>query len=111
MPSLRGVVRKVCPRCERGAVYREGLTMYGRRPVCDLKYEHEQGYSLGAMYVSHHDGSAARSGAGAVLPEAYDPAPARLILAAALTLFQSLGLQARWRFSRNETDDVRERSL
>ncbi len=53
MPSLRGVFRKVCPRCEQGPVYRKGLAMYERCPVCDLKYEREQGYFLGAMYVSY----------------------------------------------------------
>jgi len=29
------------------------LAMYDRCPVCHLKYEREQGYFIGAMYVSY----------------------------------------------------------
>lgn len=53
MPSLGGVLRTACPRCQRGPVYRRGLTMFERCPVCDLKFEREQGYFVGALYVSY----------------------------------------------------------
>jgi uncharacterized protein (DUF983 family) len=49
---------ELCPRCRqgplfRGPIYREWLAMFERCPVCGLKLEREQGYFLGAMYVSY----------------------------------------------------------
>ena len=48
----------VCPRCRRGRIYRRPffrgwLDMYDDCPECGLHYEREQGYFLGAMYVSY----------------------------------------------------------
>ncbi len=50
--------RLVCPRCRRGRifsapVYRAPLAMFERCDSCGLRYEREQGYFLGAMYVSY----------------------------------------------------------
>ena len=42
-----------CPRCKRGKVYRWSLRMNRTCPVCDLKFEREQGYFFGAMYASY----------------------------------------------------------
>jgi uncharacterized protein (DUF983 family) len=58
MTWLEGALRLRCPRCREGAVYRcpvwKGwLDMHERCPVCGLKFEREQGYFLGAMYVSY----------------------------------------------------------
>lgn len=42
-----------CPRCRRGHVYRWSLRMNRTCPVCDFKFEREEGYFLGAMYASY----------------------------------------------------------
>src|SRR5207248_3419030 len=52
------ILRQRCPRCRKGAIYRCSLfrgwlSMFERCPVCDLKFEREQGYFVGAMYVSY----------------------------------------------------------
>ncbi len=58
MPSIEAICRGVCPRCREGAIYRRSLfrgwlDIYDRCPVCGLLFEREQGYYLGAMYVSY----------------------------------------------------------
>jgi uncharacterized protein (DUF983 family) len=50
---LGAVLRQRCPRCCRGRVFRGLVTMNETCPVCGLKFEREQGYFLGAMYVSY----------------------------------------------------------
>lgn len=50
---LGAIVRQRCPRCLRGQVFRGRIRMHERCPVCDLRFEREQGYFLGAMYVSY----------------------------------------------------------
>jgi uncharacterized protein (DUF983 family) len=58
-PSLLGaILHERCPRCREGAVYRgpvlrTWLAMNERCPECGLKFEREQGYFIGAMYVSY----------------------------------------------------------
>jgi uncharacterized protein (DUF983 family) len=47
-----------CPRCRRGAIYERVWlwrlpVMHAYCPECGLKYEREQGYFLGAMYISY----------------------------------------------------------
>jgi len=42
-----------CPRCFKGSVFHGLWSMYRRCPVCDLDYEREEGYFLGAMYFSY----------------------------------------------------------
>ncbi len=46
-----------CPRCRLGAIFARwtwfGLgVMHPTCPVCDVRYEREPGYFLGAMYIS-----------------------------------------------------------
>lgn len=58
MSAIEGILRQRCPRCREGAIYRGPirrgwLAMYERCPVCGLRYEREQGYFLGALYVSY----------------------------------------------------------
>jgi uncharacterized protein (DUF983 family) len=59
MPSLTAILDGVCPRCRKGRIYRRPvyrawLDMYDRCPECGLLYARgEQGYFLGAMYVSY----------------------------------------------------------
>jgi len=58
MSTLTGILRQLCPRCGigrifRGSVLRGFSKMNERCPVCDLKFEREEGYFLGAMYISY----------------------------------------------------------
>jgi uncharacterized protein (DUF983 family) len=58
MPSVMAMLHGVCPRCRRGRIYRRPmfrswLDMNDRCPACGLRFEREQGYFLGAMYVSY----------------------------------------------------------
>jgi uncharacterized protein (DUF983 family) len=53
-----GILHQRCPRCRagkifRGAIFRGFPKMYERCAVCDLKFEREAGYFLGAMYISY----------------------------------------------------------
>lgn len=50
---LWAIWQKKCPRCLQGAIYVRGNQMNPRCPVCGLVMEREQGYFLGAMYVSY----------------------------------------------------------
>ena len=56
--ALAGILRQRCPRCRAGRIFRGSIfrgfpKMYERCEVCDLKFEREAGYFLGAMYVSY----------------------------------------------------------
>ena len=53
MRRLWAIVRQRCPRCLRGAVFRRFMSINERCPVCDLKFEREAGYFVGAMYASY----------------------------------------------------------
>src|SRR5205085_1257657 len=46
------ILRQRCPRCRRGPMFRGLLTMNDPCPVCGLIFQREEGYFLGAMYVS-----------------------------------------------------------
>jgi uncharacterized protein (DUF983 family) len=52
---LRSIFGQRCPRCRRGAIFsgRGWIAVHARCPECGLKYEREQGYFVGAMYVSY----------------------------------------------------------
>lgn len=55
--TVVSIFHQRCPRCREGSIFRysifRGLPgMYERCPVCDLKFEREPGYFLGAMYIS-----------------------------------------------------------
>ena len=52
MSAIEGIWRQICPRCRRGRIYRP-FAMNETCPVCHLKVNREQGYFLGAMYVSY----------------------------------------------------------
>jgi uncharacterized protein (DUF983 family) len=46
-----------CPRCREGRIFRYSIfrgfpKMHERCSVCDLKFQREEGYFLGAMYIS-----------------------------------------------------------
>jgi uncharacterized protein (DUF983 family) len=52
------ILRQRCPRCRAAKIFRYSIfrgfpKMHDRCPVCDLKFDREPGYFLGAMYVSY----------------------------------------------------------
>jgi uncharacterized protein (DUF983 family) len=47
------LLKQRCPVCLRGRVFAGWATMHDRCPVCDLQFEREPGYFMGAMYVSY----------------------------------------------------------
>lgn len=55
--TIGGIVHQLCPRCRAGKIFRKSLflfpKMHERCLVCDLKFEREQGYFLGAMYIGY----------------------------------------------------------
>jgi uncharacterized protein (DUF983 family) len=55
--TLGSIFRQRCPRCRAGTIFRSSIfrgfpKMCERCPVCDLKFQREEGYFLGAMYIS-----------------------------------------------------------
>ncbi len=50
---LWAIWMKRCPVCLQGPIYKSGMTMNDRCPVCGLLIEREEGYFLGAMYISY----------------------------------------------------------
>jgi uncharacterized protein (DUF983 family) len=58
LSTVGSILRQRCPRCRAGSIFRYSIfrgfpKMHERCPVCDLKFDREPGYFLGAMYVSY----------------------------------------------------------
>jgi uncharacterized protein (DUF983 family) len=53
LARLGAVVRQRCPRCCRGQMFKGSFAMNDPCPVCGLLFQREEGYFLGAMYVSY----------------------------------------------------------
>ena len=56
--ALRGILHHLCPRCRLGKIFRSSIfrgfaALNERCSICGLKFEREQGYFLGAMYISY----------------------------------------------------------
>ncbi len=56
--TLRSILEQRCPRCLIGRIFRYSIfrgfpKMCERCSICDLKFEREPGYFLGAMYLSY----------------------------------------------------------
>jgi uncharacterized protein (DUF983 family) len=49
---LRAIVTQRCPVCMQGKMFAGRLTMHAACPVCGHRFEREQGFFQGAMYVS-----------------------------------------------------------
>jgi uncharacterized protein (DUF983 family) len=52
------IFRQRCPRCRSGKIFHSSVflgfpKMYERCSACDLRFEREAGYFLGAMYISY----------------------------------------------------------
>lgn len=55
--TLASILQQRCPRCRVGRIFRYSIfrgfpKMCERCTICDLKFEREPGYFLGAMYFS-----------------------------------------------------------
>jgi uncharacterized protein (DUF983 family) len=46
-------LRLKCPRCGVGSLYERPFRMYADCPHCGLKFEREQGYFVGAIYINY----------------------------------------------------------
>jgi uncharacterized protein (DUF983 family) len=53
MSAVQGILRHLCPRCRQGRIFPAWLAMYEACPYCGLQFNREQGYYIGAMYVSY----------------------------------------------------------
>lgn len=51
--QLWGILRLRCPRCLQGKMFHGMFGMNDPCPVCGLVFQREEGYFLGAMYVSY----------------------------------------------------------
>ncbi|PYX07229.1 MAG: DUF983 domain-containing protein [Acidobacteria bacterium] len=56
--TITAILHQKCPRCRTGRIFRSSILrlfarMNERCPVCDLRFEREEGYFLGAMYISY----------------------------------------------------------
>jgi uncharacterized protein (DUF983 family) len=51
-PRLRAIIRQRCPVCLEGKMFAGRFTMNPTCPVCGHRFEREQGFFQGAMYVS-----------------------------------------------------------
>jgi len=58
VPVLWSIFRQLCPRCRTGRIFRSSIfrgypEIHEYCPTCGLKFEREEGYFLGAMYISY----------------------------------------------------------
>jgi len=56
--ASRGILRRLCPECREGRIFHESRVpgfskMRETCAVCGLRFEREEGYFLGAMYISY----------------------------------------------------------
>jgi len=50
---LRAALSLRCPRCGVGKLYAKPFRMFEHCPHCQLKFEREQGYFVGAIYINY----------------------------------------------------------
>jgi uncharacterized protein (DUF983 family) len=80
LSTFSGIVRQLCPRCRSGRIFRPNIhwgvdcgvywgfpKMNDCCPACDLLFNREPGYFLGAMYISYGLGLALVSAVGTIL--------------------------------------------
>src|SRR5689334_16643976 len=58
MSTAEAILRQKCPRCREGRIFRGGgwrhwLAVNDRCSVCGLRFQREQGYFVGAAYMSY----------------------------------------------------------
>jgi len=59
--TFKDMLEQRCPRCRLGRMFHRSIfrgwpKMHLRCPVCDLLFDREPGYFLGAMYISYSVG-------------------------------------------------------
>jgi len=90
-PRLRRAVRAAlllrCPRCGQGRLFRGMFSMPQRCEVCDLAFEREPGYFVGAIYVNYAATAALTIG-GFLLLDAYTT----ISLTLQLVLWSAVGI-------------------
>jgi len=69
--AIHGILHQLCPRCRTGKIFRKSVWrfpgMYERCSACGLKFEREDGYFLGAMYIGYGLGLGAIAGLSALV--------------------------------------------
>ena len=50
---LGPALRLLCPRCGIGKLYQKPFRMHANCPHCNLRFEREQGYYVGAIYINY----------------------------------------------------------
>lgn len=50
---MQAILAQHCPVCLQGPVFRSSIFMHESCPVCAIRFEREQGYFMGALYVAH----------------------------------------------------------
>ena len=50
---MQAILAQKCPVCFQGAVFSSRIAMHESCPVCATRFEREQGYFMGALYVAH----------------------------------------------------------
>jgi uncharacterized protein (DUF983 family) len=58
MSTASAILQQMCPQCRAARIFRKSIftgfpRMHETCPNCGLKFEREQGYFLGAMYISY----------------------------------------------------------
>lgn len=57
--GLKAALACKCPQCRKGPIFKTGIytvtftKMYENCPVCNLRYDIEPGFFIGAMYVNY----------------------------------------------------------
>ncbi len=51
--TLWAIVRQRCPRCRKGRIFRGVFAMNDPCPDCGLLFQRDEGYFVGAMYISY----------------------------------------------------------
>jgi uncharacterized protein (DUF983 family) len=50
---IGAILRQRCPRCLEGRIFRGRFAMNDPCPCCNLIFQREEGYFLGALYISY----------------------------------------------------------
>jgi uncharacterized protein (DUF983 family) len=50
---IRAILLQRCPSCREGRVFGRGVRMNETCPVCGHRFQEDEGFFLGAMYISY----------------------------------------------------------
>jgi uncharacterized protein (DUF983 family) len=94
---LAALLFQRCPRCCRGGIFSGSFAMNERCPSCQLRFQREPGYFLGAMYFSYGMGVVIITLAAALLSAAFPEwSNWRTVFAAGLAFLPFVPLVFRW---------------